>query len=103
MSGRRACFGRLRRVVFQRVDDQVGNEVGVLLGCGGLERVAGLEVARERREGEGGGAAVGEQEVEGAQRDGAGAAVACAVVEQAADRREGGRYGMGGARRSASG
>jgi len=72
----------LRRVAFQCADDQVGDEVGVLLGCGGFERVGGVEVAGERCEREGGGAAVGEQEVEGAQGDRAGAAVVGAVVEQ---------------------
>jgi hypothetical protein len=64
----------------------------VLPRCGGLERVGGVEVARERRKRERGGAAVGEQEVEGAQGDRAGSAVVGAVVEQAADRREGGFY-----------
>jgi len=78
----------LRRVAFQCADDQVGDEVGVLLGCGGFERVGGVEVAGERCEREGGGAAVGEPEVEGAQGDRAGAAVVGAVVEQPADRRE---------------
>jgi hypothetical protein len=33
------------------VDDEIGDEVAVLCGCGGLERVGGVEVAPERREG----------------------------------------------------
>jgi hypothetical protein len=74
------------------VDDEVGDEVGVLAGCGGFERVGDVEVACERGERERGGAAMGEQEVEGAQGYRAGSPVVGAVVEQPADRREGGFY-----------
>jgi hypothetical protein len=61
--------------------------------CVGVERVVGVEVESERNEGEGCGAAVGDQEVEGAQRDGVSSALFGEVVEEALDRGEGVRSG----------